>query len=706
MPQTSVRTEADPVSQAVAHSHLMAGHRPVPLVSTSYRIAIRGGLADVTAKRTFRNVEPQSIEATLTFPLPVHAVLYALRARIGDRNLSAKARARLDARADYEQAIDSGKTAILHEELIKGVHLLSVGHIAPNSDIEVTAQFALPLSHVSGRILLRIPTTVGQVYGTSGLQDCDELVSGGPLHTADIEIACDHGEVLLAGATLTAGRSSVALNRPIEIEVRNWTATAITGRSASGRHLTLKIVPDPEGTAAFDAAVLVDRSGSMGSICSVGSSASKHDVAIAALVDAAKELGERDRTRLIQFDDDAQEIGTASGAALANLVGQMSRPRGGTEIGRAIDFAISRSASRDILLVTDGKTHALDIQALARSERRFTVVLIGEDSLDANVGHLAVLTGGDIFVPVANEVKSGVTAALRSLRRTTAERRGTWVRGGMLIEVEERAEVSEVEAADAAVEHGIGRAAAAYAASLKMGALDTKSASALAEAEGLVTHLTSLIVVDEEGALQSGLPATRKVVLPAPAAAASMPAEYLREDAAMRRAPVVGASPMPTGGRPSFSFGRSAGRSAPVAKATKPRSPPVERSHDPRFSEQTPIGALIERFVRKPADLSEVRDQIDWALHGSQLSTGDFSCLDSRLGALILKASESTAVRKAAKRVKLHQVQIVIGVIAWCVRDKDRHAARVARALLGGLGDRHIEAIAHRLRLDIDKKAA
>jgi hypothetical protein len=39
-----------------------------------------------------------------------------------------------------------------------------------------------------------------------------------------------------------------------------------------------------------------------------------------------------------------------------------------------------------ILLITDRKSFALDVRALARFGRRVCVVLIGEDILEANVG--------------------------------------------------------------------------------------------------------------------------------------------------------------------------------------------------------------------------------------------------------------------------------------------------------------------------------
>ena len=102
-PTNAQAIEADPVSRAVARSGLMC--RPVPLVATAYDIRITGGLAEVVTTRTFRNEETDSIEATLTFPLPVHAVLHGLEARIGDRVVKAMAQAKTDARATYEEAI-------------------------------------------------------------------------------------------------------------------------------------------------------------------------------------------------------------------------------------------------------------------------------------------------------------------------------------------------------------------------------------------------------------------------------------------------------------------------------------------------------------------------------------------------------------------------------------------------------------------------
>ncbi len=139
--------------------------RPIPLKSTSYDIEIAAGLAVVKLVRTFRNDEQRPIEATITFPVPFDAVVTGIEAKVGDRVLVGKAKAKAAARETYEDAIDRGKPAVLHEELLRGLHMLSVANVAPGVEIEVTATFVAPLSLAAGAAQLRIPVTVGQIYG-------------------------------------------------------------------------------------------------------------------------------------------------------------------------------------------------------------------------------------------------------------------------------------------------------------------------------------------------------------------------------------------------------------------------------------------------------------------------------------------------------------------------------------------------------------
>ena len=163
------QTMIDPLHAFTAGAFVAGTPRPCPLVATRFDVTIDAGLAVVAMTRTFRNSEPDSIEATITFPLPVHATLFALQARIAERALVARAARKATARERYEDALERGKAAVLHEEVLRGVHMLSVGHIAPGVEVEVRATWAITLTHLNGRGRLRIPLTVGDIYGRSSL---------------------------------------------------------------------------------------------------------------------------------------------------------------------------------------------------------------------------------------------------------------------------------------------------------------------------------------------------------------------------------------------------------------------------------------------------------------------------------------------------------------------------------------------------------
>ncbi len=691
----------DPVSRLIERSTRRHGHFPVPLIATSYNITLAGGLACVTTRRTFRNQEAQTIEAALTFPVPVHAVLFALEARIGGRVVKAVAKDRTAARETYEDAVDRGKTAVLHEELLRGIHMLSVAHVAPGAEIEVTARFAQPLAWVGERAMLRIPTTAGHVYGASGLPDCDDLVFGGPVAAAELTVSCEAGTSALVGGVPVAAGLRVSLDRPISIEVQGWTARDIHGRTAAGEAFTLGIAPAPAGEAPLDVAFLIDHSGSMNSLCTISVRLSKHAAVLLGLNEAARGFTDADRINLWQFDDVADDLGTAHGPLASDLIRMLEPPRGGTEIGRAISTLLAQRPVRDVVLVTDGMSHALDVQALASRSVRFSAVLIGDDSLEANVGHLAMLSGGEIFVAHGADVAralGSVIAALRVARPKTRPARGgdhlaSGCRSGMQIVA------TRTSAATAVEETEVVRAAAAYVASLRLAQFPAVEAAKLAVAEGLVTHLTSLVLVDEEGVAQAGLPAMRKVELPVPATyAASAVGQHLRpyrDDAS------VGASPFP-------GVCRSAALPRDFAEDEPPRrSLRLQRAVD--FGTEQ-LRALRTRVKATDAPRSESGDsqaprlthlprRIDWRNEGQRLVEGNLIGLPHEVADAIDAAARVGVVKRAAKKLGVSARVFVIGLLARTVSGSDRHAERVYRAILARAKTKDIAHVAERLGL-------
>lgn len=708
----------DPVSQAVLSSARHSGRTPVPLLSTSYDISISGGLANVVAKRRFHNGETLSIEAVATFPLPVHAVLHGLEAKIGDRVVKAVAKQRNDARATYEDAIDRGKTAVLHEELLKGVHMLSVGHVPPGTEIEVTARFALALSFIGGRVLLRIPTTVGDVYGSSSLPDCDELTHGGTLLAGDVKVACDSGTPVLLGGCLVDGAARVWLDAPIVIEVKDWESRDVIGAGADGKPLVLSIRPAAVASANLDAAILVDHSGSMGEPAARNARLTKHAAVLLGLTEASADLTESDRLNLWEFDTDVADLGTAHASTWRSLVHVLSPPQGGTEIGRAIDRLLAQRPVRDVVLITDGKSHALDVQRLAATGVRFTVVLIGEDSLEANVGHLASLSGGEIFVPVGADVAPAVRSALASLRLSRAAISEWAATSGKADESATRT-VSPIAAhrsgmaivaswntaAPSSADTAMARAAGAYAASLRLARLPQADAAALAEQEGLVTHLTSLVLVDEQGVAQSGIPAMRKVALPSPATVATAHPAAI----AMHAAPVAC----------SYAFAPSRADTCDfMAPSRSPAMASVKRSistHDEDSRRRALDSLRRKRAAAASASASEVASDaaeasqmkslahlvrlVDWRSEGQKLADGNMIGLDSEVADAIDAAAAYGAVRRLAKRLGLQPRMLVIALLARAAAKHDRHADRVARAILAKARTKDIAPLAERLGL-------
>jgi Vault protein inter-alpha-trypsin domain len=677
-------TTIDPLKVFTAGGSTGAG-RPIPLVSTRFDVDIDGGLATVVTKRVFRNEEASSIEATITFPVPVHAVLFDLEARIDGRLVKARAQRRAEAREKYEDAIERGKTAVLHEEVLRGVHMLSVAHLGPGKEIEVTSTWVSALSFVGNRGQIRIPLTVGDIYGRSRLADSDDLLTGGAVQAADLFVRCKNGVVEVSAARLDEGHPRVALNTPIDLFVTNAADQELRGVAADGREVTLRVSPHRGGNGALNVAVVVDRSGSMGVACSSRASATtKHEAVVRGLKNIAQGLGEADIIDLWEFDDQLKRVGSLhdpdsrskdARQRLLSRIACLRGPGGGTEIGAALSGTIAGSDARDILLITDGQSYALDVHALAQKGRRITVVLVGEDSLEANVGHLAALSGGDIFVATGDDIAELLAAAIGVLR-APSERpdsvgasldRVRVVRGNAVLEAEWR---RMTEPAVNAARH---RSVAAMAVSLALASLGKEQAALLAQAEGLATHLTSLVLVDEAGEVQAGVPANRKIALPAPAVAGAgvVPMELCRAVSA----PLV------------------ARYCADAFPARAPKQ--VDNSRQPvvrgfsGFDDSAPaLSDTSLRIVR-----------IDWDISPSQLLAGDLSALDLQDASVITSEAERPEVIAFAELIGIDPIVLVVAALAQSQSSSNRSAARIAKAILGHRPPQELRLIAEMLGL-------
>jgi hypothetical protein len=670
----------DPLGQ-YRHLAVLSGTRqPVPLSATRFSVRILGSLALVTAERQFRNTERRSIEATLTFPVPVHAALVSLSAQIGERRLLAQTRSKAQARESYEAAIDRGKTAVLHEEVLRGIHMISVGHVPPGQTVTVQGLWVMPLVARSDGLVLSIPTTVGDIYGRSPLPDSDDLIHAAVLHEAELAVSCNQGHAALAQGRLLQGKARVRLNAPIEMLVTGAAVRPLHGMAADGRVVQLSVTPAPGGDNDLDIVLLQDTSGSMQEAASgrddiSDRATSKHEVALCGLAEVAAQLRRTDRIDVWAFNSMAHYLGSGVGpAAVAQALAMIEQPGGGTELQPAIEAVLEQHGEADVLLVTDGKSFALDVHAMARRGARFTVVLVGEDSLAANVGHLAALTGGQIFVSSGLDLPEVLQQAIASMRaprlRREPIRPGTPVlaaaalAGGMRIE----AAWSNDPSAHPASFNESSRAIAAYAAWLVLPRLDKAAAAALAEAEGVVCHLTSMVLVDEAGEALEGLPAQRKVPL-----MTARRAGVLRSSG-----PVACYSPLPTSASPQP---EDMDMGAPsFLRQETPQDAPLLRED----SEPKPPGRVARGMRRlRPSSPTPPRGTVDWSSDPEALRRGEWDGL--------LPPDIIARLREAAKRPEVQQLAAALGftpelvalaLLAQAEAASDRAAARFARSIL------------------------
>ena len=668
--------------------------RFVPLQSTKISIEIISGLATIKTQRLFRNNEDVSVEAIMTMPVGFDAVVTGLNVTIDGRRLTAIAKTQSTARDDYEEAIDHGKMAVLHEETLKGVHTLSVAQLAPGKEVMVEIETVTALSCISGDPFLRLPTTVGHIYGISPLMPADDLIVGSQVeYTAMLSVVCDRGEITLNNGKIIAPDHpiEVKLNQAIEFRVAGGFFGKVVGRSASGQSVELKLTPTFANDGKLDVAILVDRSGSTGSpIGSLGATvwSAMKDGLTSALSFARK----NDQISLWQFDNTCEKIGSFNGSRVGCLIRKLGEPNGGTELAGAVKTLLDQKVC-NILGLTDGKTWAREVEELKSMRARITAVLVGNDSLDANIGHLCAMTGGQVFYAPGDEVTKAISAGLTSLRGAKGQFLGKLngsmpehiqiKRAGVEIDVTWQTDRSDMPA------DGVGR----YAASIALPLLDADDAKDFAAGHALCSHMTSLVLVDEAGDSTNMLPETRKVPLMESVNYSMEMSESFSASYASYE-PDRSYSSMPAEPMENQKLLKPSRSRANSVKFSLPPSAPSIRfginalSEDGTSSNLEPVENLRVPQLLNPA---EVAANIDWDKYSNRFLTNQISDLSRSEQQLIRSLASSTIVREVAKELNEPRNVIALALLAKLADETDRAAQRFAKRILGSLDQAKLE---------------
>jgi Ca-activated chloride channel family protein len=441
----------------------------LPLERIDAAVSITGLLARTMLTQGFHNPHDVALEATYIFPLPDRAAVSALRLTAADRVVEAELKERAQARAEYDEAVASGRRAAIAEEERPDVFTLRVGNIAPGERVSVTLTMVGPLSYEDGEATYRLPLVVAPRYipGTPGpgdavgdgwADDTDAvpdasritppvLLPGFP-NPVKLSIGVDLNP---AGLPLGEVRSSlhtvVGEGNHVQIEPgervdRDFilrlpygepddTATALSVTpDAEGDQGTFQLTLVPPTTAATprprDVVLVLDRSGSMGGWKMVAARR-----AASRIVDTLTTV---DRFAVLTFDN-IVEYPPALGAELVagtdrnryRAVEHLSSvdARGGTELLAPLTAALNLFADdtrdRVLVLVTDGQVGNED-QILRECRARLAGVRVHTVGIDEAVnagflGRLASVGGGRCELV---ESEDRLDAAMASIHRRIA----------------------------------------------------------------------------------------------------------------------------------------------------------------------------------------------------------------------------------------------------------------------------------------------
>jgi Ca-activated chloride channel homolog len=136
----------------------------LPLKATSATVDISGVIADVRVKQVYKNEGKKALEAIYVFPASTRAAVYGMKMTIGKRVIEANIKKREEARREYEQAREQGKSASLLEQQRPNVFQMNVANIMPGDEIVVELKYTELIVPNDRVYEFAYPTVVGPRY--------------------------------------------------------------------------------------------------------------------------------------------------------------------------------------------------------------------------------------------------------------------------------------------------------------------------------------------------------------------------------------------------------------------------------------------------------------------------------------------------------------------------------------------------------------
>lgn len=136
----------------------------LPLTRMTIEADIVGIFASTTIRQTFKNPTNQALEAVYIFPLPDRAGVVAFQMTVNGRVIDGVLKERLQARREYEAALQQGYRASMMEEERPNVFTISVGNLMPGEEAHITLTLESLLELDNSEATYRVPLVVAPRY--------------------------------------------------------------------------------------------------------------------------------------------------------------------------------------------------------------------------------------------------------------------------------------------------------------------------------------------------------------------------------------------------------------------------------------------------------------------------------------------------------------------------------------------------------------
>jgi len=363
----------------------------LPLKSTKAEVNIAGIIADVMVTQEYKNEGKKPIEAIYVFPASTRAAVYKMTMTIGERIIKAVIKERNQARQDYEDAKQQGKSASLLEQQRPNVFQMNVANIMPGDLIKVEMCYTELLIPENGVYEFVYPTVVGPRYSNQSAATApenDKWVANPytkegekPMYTFDIKINLNAGmpvkDVRCAShdmdiqyngtekvvATLKPGNEFEG-NRDLILQYRlkgDAIQSGLLLYKGTDENFFLAMMQPPKRVTADiipprEYVFIVDVSGSMNGF--------PLDISKKVLRDLIGKLKPTDRFNVILF------------AGASNLMAEQSLPANQENIGKAISFIDAQQGGGGTELLP-ALQKALSLKGTENYARTFVILTDG-----------------------------------------------------------------------------------------------------------------------------------------------------------------------------------------------------------------------------------------------------------------------------------------------------------------------------------------